>query len=89
VYDGKAAIRSFVAAALKIPGFKIHWVSEAPIFSTDGTLAWISSVTETSVADDKGTMSTMKSRAVTVWRKDPDGEYRCVMDISSDSPPAS
>jgi ketosteroid isomerase-like protein len=89
VYDGKAAIRSFVTAALKTPGFKIHWVSEAPVFSTDGTLAWISSVTETSVADDKGTVSTMKSRAVTVWRKDPDGEYRCVMDISNDSPPAS
>ena len=24
--DGKAAIRAFVTASLKIPGFKIHWV---------------------------------------------------------------
>ena len=89
VYDGKAAIRSFVTAALKSPGFKIHWVSESPVFSADGSLAWLSSVVETSVADEKGVVTTSKARSLTVWRKDPDGEYRCVMDIASDSPPAS
>ena len=87
VYDGKAAIRSFVTAALKTPGFKVHWVSESPVFSADGTLAWISSIVETSVGDDKGVISTTKGRSVTVWRKEADGEYRCV--ISSDSPPES
>jgi ketosteroid isomerase-like protein len=89
VYDGKAAIRSFVTAALKSPGFKIHWISESPVFSADGTLAWLSSVVETSMADEKGVITTSTGRSVTVWRKDPDGEYRCVMDIGSDSPPAS
>jgi ketosteroid isomerase-like protein len=89
VYDGKAAIRSFVTAALKLPGFKIHWVSEAPVFSADGTMAWMWGVAETSMADDKGVVTTAKGRALTVWRKDADGEYRCVMDINNDPPPAS
>jgi ketosteroid isomerase-like protein len=88
VYDGKAAIRSFVTAALKLPGFKVHWVSESPVFSADGTMAWMSGVVETSMADDKGVVTAAKGRALTVWRKDADGEYRCVMDINNDPPPS-
>src|SRR5277367_5983166 len=29
--DGKTAIRAFVTASLKIPGFRIHWLSEKPV----------------------------------------------------------
>ncbi len=30
VIEGKQAIRAYVEASLKTPGFKIHWVSEKP-----------------------------------------------------------
>jgi ketosteroid isomerase-like protein len=86
VYDGKAAIRSFVTEALKMPGFKIHWVSEPAVFSADGSMAYMSGIVETSIADDKGVVTTSKGRALTVWRKDSDGVYRCVMDINNDPP---
>jgi ketosteroid isomerase-like protein len=86
VYDGKAAIRGFVTEALKMPGFKIHWVSEPPVFSADGTMAYLPGVVEVTVADDKGVATTSKSRALNVWRKDSDGVYRCVMDINNDPP---
>jgi hypothetical protein len=33
VIEGKQAIRAYVEASLKTPGFKIHWVSEKPVFS--------------------------------------------------------
>jgi ketosteroid isomerase-like protein len=89
VYDGKAAIRGFVTEALKLPGFKIHWVSEPPVFSADGTMAYLSGVVETTMADDKGVVTTTKGRALTVWRKDSDGQYRCVMDINNDPPVSS
>ena len=36
VYEGKAAIRAYVTASLKTPGFKIHWVSENPFFLRTG-----------------------------------------------------
>ncbi len=39
--EGKTAIRAFVTASLKIPGFKIHWVSEKPVFSPDGKMAYV------------------------------------------------
>src|SRR5205823_2341598 len=34
--EGKAAIRAYVEASLKTPGFKIHWVSVMTLFSPDG-----------------------------------------------------
>jgi len=41
VLEGKPAIRAYVEASLKTPGFKIHWVSEKPAFSPDGKLAYM------------------------------------------------
>ncbi len=41
VLEGKAAIRAYVTASLNTPGFKIHWVSEKPVFSPDGKLAYM------------------------------------------------
>jgi ketosteroid isomerase-like protein len=86
-YEGKVAIRAFVAASLKIPGFKIHWVSETPVFSEDGSMAYMFSDVETT-APANGLLTTTHSRAVTVWRRAGDGEWRCVVDISNEPPPA-
>src|SRR4051812_8617274 len=33
VVEGKAAIRDYVAQSFNTPGFRIHWVSEKPVFS--------------------------------------------------------
>src|SRR5207247_6748265 len=41
VLEGKAAIRAYVAASFNPPGFNIHWVSQQPVFSPDGTLAYM------------------------------------------------
>src|SRR6266581_9397322 len=38
VLEGKAAIRAYVAQSLNTPGFRIHWVSQKPVFSPDGRL---------------------------------------------------
>jgi ketosteroid isomerase-like protein len=87
--DGKTAIRAFVAASLKIPGFKIHWVSEKPEFSPDGKMAYILSQVETTAPGANGTLESTHGRSVTVWRRDTDSVWRCVVDISNDAPPAA
>jgi ketosteroid isomerase-like protein len=86
-YQGKTALREFVTASLKIPGFKIHWVSEKPVFSPDGKMAYLLSDVETTAPGDNGTLSTTHGRGVTVWRRDGAGEWLCVVDISNDPPP--
>ena len=49
VLEGKQAIRAYVEASLKTPGFKIHWVSEKPVFSPDGKLAYMRGADELTV----------------------------------------
>lgn len=87
--EGKTAIRGFVTASLKIPGFKIHWVSDKPVLSPDGKMAYVLSNVETTAPNAKGTLESTHGRSVTVWRRDGDGIWRCVVDISNDAPPAS
>jgi ketosteroid isomerase-like protein len=87
VYQGKTALREFVTASLKVPGFKIHWVSEKPVFSPDGKMAYLLGDVETTAPGANGVLSTTHGRGVTVWRRDGAGEWLCVMDISNDPPP--
>jgi ketosteroid isomerase-like protein len=87
--EGKTAIRAFVTASLKIPGFKIHWVSEKPVLSPDGNMAYVLSAVETTAPGANGTLESTHGRSVTVWRRDGDGVWRCVVDISNDAPPTT
>jgi ketosteroid isomerase-like protein len=89
VLEGKAAIRRHVSANLKTPGFKIHWVSEKPGFSPDGKLAYMRGTTELTVPGPNGTPIALHLRGITVWRIDSGGQWRCVVDISNEQPPAT
>ena len=89
VLEGKAAIRAYVVASLKTPGFKIHWVSEKPAFSPDGKLAYMRGTDELTVPGPNGTPITLHLRGISVWRIDTDGQWRCVVDISNEQPPAT
>jgi len=86
VVEGKAAIRAFVTASLQIPGFKIHWRSEKVAFSPDGKLAYMQGTNETTVLGPNGAPLTLPGRSVTVWRLEPDGQWRCVVDTWNDPP---
>jgi len=88
IVEGKAAIRAFVAGSFNTPGFHIHWVSEKPVFSPDGNLAYLRSVTMTTFPGADGKPTTVSSRGVTVWRRDMDGQWRCAVDIWNDAPRA-
>jgi ketosteroid isomerase-like protein len=86
VVEGKAAIRAFVTSSLQIPGFKIHWVSEGPIFSPDGKLAYMRGRNMMTVPGANGALVTLVGRGITIWRLEPDGQWRCVVDIWNDPP---
>lgn len=80
VVEGKAAVRAFVTESLKIPGFRIHWVSEKVSFSPDGQLAYMRANNETTVPGPDGKPMILRGRGVTVWRHE-DGQWRCAIDI--------
>lgn len=89
VIEGKEAIRRYVASALQIPEFRIHWTAEDAQLSPDGKLAWMRGRNEVTIPGPDGQPMTLHGRTVTVWRREPDGEWRCILDIWNDaSPPA-
>jgi uncharacterized protein (TIGR02246 family) len=87
IAEGKAAIRAFVTASLQIPGFKIHWVSEKVSFSPDGKLAYMRGRNSMTVPGPNGAPITLAGRGITILRLEPDGQWRCVVDIWNDPPP--
>jgi len=89
VLKGKATIRAYVTSCFQTPGFKIHWASKDPTFSPDGKLAYMFGTDEATVPGPNGVPMTLHSRGISVWRLEPDGQWRCVADISNEEPSAT
>jgi ketosteroid isomerase-like protein len=85
-YEGKAAIRAYVTASLQTPGFSIHWVSSNPVFSPDGMMAYMRGTDEMTVPGPNGALMTLHTQGVSIWRRDPDGVWLCVVDIANELP---
>ena len=85
-FSGKAALRSYVESALAIPGFHITWSTSEASLSPDGQLAYLLSTNAVTMPGPGGQPVTTNGRAVTVWRREPDGNWRCAVDIWNDEP---
>jgi ketosteroid isomerase-like protein len=72
------------------PGFKEHWGWSRVELSSDGRLAYLLGTTDRTATDAGGHAATTHARVVNVWRKGPDGVWRCILDVFVDDPtPAS
>ncbi len=78
---GKAALRQYVEGSMQIPGFNITWESNDVTLSPDGRLAYMFSRNAVTVNAADGAPVTIAGRAVTIWRRESDGEWRCAVDI--------
>ena len=85
---GKTALRRYVESSLQMPGFQITWSSADIVLSPDGNLAYMFSKNAVTVNGQDSTPVTMNGRAVTIWRREPDGEWRCAVDIWNAEPTA-
>jgi ketosteroid isomerase-like protein len=87
--SGKAALRQYVADCMKIPGFKITWKSTEVKLSPDAQLGYMFSRNVVTMDLPDGATRTMEGRAVTIWHREFDGEWRCAVDIWNEEPPAN
>jgi ketosteroid isomerase-like protein len=85
---GKEALREYVRRSLQIPGFRISWKSTDAQISPDGKMAYLLARNTVTMQGEGGKPITMAGRAVTIWRRDADGAWRCAVDIWNDEPPA-
>jgi ketosteroid isomerase-like protein len=86
VVAGKAGLRGYVQASLAIPGFRITWTSSDVRLSPDGQLAYLLSENTVTAPGPTGQLTTSRGRAVTIWRREPDGEWRCSVDVWNAGP---
>lgn len=84
--SGKAALRTYVEGALAIPGFHITWTTSEANLSPDGQLAYLLSTNSVTMPGPDGQPVTASGRAVTVWRRELDGNWRCAIDIWNAEP---
>ena len=89
VFSGKAELRTYVEGALALPGFHITWSTSEASLSPDGQLAYLLSTNVVTMAGPDGQPMTTRGRAVTVWRRGSDEQWRCAVDIWNDQPATS
>ncbi|MEK6282803.1 MAG: DUF4440 domain-containing protein [Acidobacteriota bacterium] len=78
---GKDALRQYVQSSMQIPGFRITWTTTDTVLSPDGNLAYMFSLNAVTMNGPNGTPVTTEGRAITIWRRESDGEWRCAVDI--------
>jgi ketosteroid isomerase-like protein len=85
---GTQAIGQMVAASRSIPGFRIEWTPDSAVVSSAGDFGYTFGTNRITAPDSGGTLHTTEGRYLTVWRKDPNGRWRCSFDIFNEGPPA-
>ena len=83
---GKAAIRKYVQETASIPGFSITWEPELASVSGDGDMGYMVEQNRVTFTDATGSLRTQYGKAITVWRRQPGGTWKCVADIWNNNP---
>ena len=78
---GKEALRRYVSGAFAIPGFSISWVTDRIWVAKSGDLAYAVGTDTIRLTSPDGKPVEEHNKAVAVWRKEPDGSWKCAVDI--------
>ena len=85
---GKAAIRAYLQDSFEVPGFRVSWEPLEATVAASGDVGYLIERTEVTVTGPEGEPVTAQFRALTVWRKNADGAWRNIVDISNAPPRA-
>ncbi len=85
---GKDAIRKYVSSSFATPGFSITWTTRKVEVSQSGDLAYSSGTDRISLNTPDGKSVTEENRAVAIWKKQPDGSWKCVLDVMTPAAPS-
>lgn len=85
--EGKQAIRGYVEGAAQIPGFRISWEPISAHVSQSGDMAYLIERNVTTMNDESGNPVTTHGKVVTIWRKEPDGSWKNIVDMWNEAPP--
>lgn len=84
--QGKEALRQFLSESLAIPGSSIGWEPAEVVVAPGGGLGYTTGENTLTAPDSAGNLVTIRGRYVTIWRKESDGSWKCVVDIFNEGP---
>ena len=83
---GKDKITEMIEATGQIPGFKVTWEPHEAYVSENGDLGYLIENLAVTYNDSLGNPVTEYRKAVTIWKKQADGNWKNVVDINSADP---
>ena len=83
---GHEAIMGMLEGTADIPGFKVMWEPYEAHVSEGGDMGYLLEKTSFTMNDSLGNPMTQYYRTVTIWKKQEDGSWKCVVDQLSDDP---
>jgi ketosteroid isomerase-like protein len=83
---GHEEISKMLEEGNKIPGFAVDWEPQEVVVSESGDMAYLIENNSFSMSDSTGAPMTFYNKTVTVWKKQEDGSWKCVVDIMSADP---
>lgn len=90
VLKGKDAAREMWKSMFAVPGFGGGWKATTVEVAKSGDLGYTTGPYEITETDANGKPMTDKGKYLAVWKKQADGNWKCVADMfNTDLPPAS
>ena len=83
---GKDAVRAMLEGSFKTPGFEISWQPKSVEVSKSGDLGYMLENTKMVMTDSAGKQMTQNFEAVTIWKRQADGSWKCTVDVLSPLP---
>ena len=84
---GKESLRAMVQRSLQIPGFDIAWTPQEAYVSKSGDLGYVIIKNYMTLPSDTlGNTRTIFNKGVEIWKKQTDGSWKNVVDISNADP---
>jgi uncharacterized protein (TIGR02246 family) len=88
VTRGREPLRAMIERMNKVPGFAISWEPLEARISDGGDMGYLIERTTLTMNGPDGKPVTQHFRAVTIWKKQADGSWKNVVDISNPGPAA-
>lgn len=85
----KATIRKTIAELLTLPGLDLSWEPTKVEVAKSGDLAYLYGAYSLTMTDAKGKPVTDFGKNVEIWKKQPDGSWRCIVDTWNSDLPAT
>ncbi len=85
-----ASIRAFIGTLLALPNLQLSWHDTKVVVADAGDMAYLYGTYALSANDPSGAPINDTGKIAEIWRKQPDGAWKCVLDTwSSDLPAAA